>query len=240
MKRREHVFLRLKEEWKAQQKAVFVTLTYSDEHVPVKFAYNQERGAFPVFHFEKSIVQLWMKILRKTQPEPIKYYLVSEYGEKTLRPHYHAIIFNLQGSLEQITLALQKTWKFGLINVGTVTDASINYVAKYMINRYEVPEGFEKPFSLSSKGLGLEYVRKCLKWHKNDLSRNYMMSEGGVKHSLPRYYKEKIYSKVDRQKQQIIAEYLQNSKEEETENFNETFERNEIIKKRLKNSKSKF
>ena len=40
--------------------------------------------------------QLFMKRLRKAFPnDKIRFYAAGEYGPKTLRPHYHAILFGL-------------------------------------------------------------------------------------------------------------------------------------------------
>jgi len=60
----------------------FITLTYSDEFLPNDRSVN-------VRHF-----QLFMKKLRKRFGPNIRFYHCGEYGEKTSRPHYHALLFN--------------------------------------------------------------------------------------------------------------------------------------------------
>lgn len=62
----------------------FITLTYNDEHCSGQL--------------EKRDVQLFIKRLRfhlSKENIQIRYYLCGEYGPKTHRPHYHAIIFGL-------------------------------------------------------------------------------------------------------------------------------------------------
>lgn len=40
-----------------------------------------------------------------------------------------------------------------------------------------------------------------IKWHKDDLdNRMYMVIEGGKKISMPRYYKDKIYTEEERER----------------------------------------
>ena len=59
-----------------------------------------------------------------------------------------------------------------------------------------------------SKGIGKNYLtRSMVKWHKKDLTnRVYVTLKGGEKVSLPRYYKEKIYTQHERK---IIGAVMQ-------------------------------
>ena len=79
--RSEWIF-RLQQEYLVSSFSIFVTLTYDDEHVPLDFSVN------------KRDVQLFHKRLRKHFPSAdLRYYLVSEYGDHTFRPHYHGLYF---------------------------------------------------------------------------------------------------------------------------------------------------
>lgn len=61
----------------------FVTLTYDDDSYPVNGSLS------------KRDYQLFIKRLRKRFPDiKIRYLLCGEYGDQTLRPHYHMILFN--------------------------------------------------------------------------------------------------------------------------------------------------
>lgn len=77
--------------------AYFVTLTYNDDHVPVSYYGDPETGlAMPSLTLRKRDFQLFMKRLRKANPnDKIRFFAAGEYGDKTFRPHYHAIIFGL-------------------------------------------------------------------------------------------------------------------------------------------------
>lgn len=78
--------------------AYFVTLTYDDAHVPMSAYGHPVTGeAQPVLTLCKRDFQLFMKRLRKRiAPQGIRYFACGEYGSKTFRPHYHAIIFGLE------------------------------------------------------------------------------------------------------------------------------------------------
>lgn len=79
--------------------AYFVTLTYDDAHVPLSWYSDPETGeARQSMTLRKRDFQLFMKRLRKWQGDEanIRYFAAGEYGSNTLRPHYHAIIFDLR------------------------------------------------------------------------------------------------------------------------------------------------
>jgi len=142
----------------------------------------------------RSDVQNYFKRLRKTSKE-LKYYAVGEYGEKTNRPHYHAIVFNAEND------DISSNWKAGFTHLENVTQAAIHYVTKYMINR-KSDINRQKEFSLSSKGLGKSYVDVAGETHKKQMSDTVYYA-GGHKSTMPRYLKQKIF---DKEQLEIIAE----------------------------------
>lgn len=61
----------------------FVTLTYDDAHLPYKNGLQPRE------------LQLFMKRLRKCFPGvKVRFFACGEYGDISLRPHYHLILFN--------------------------------------------------------------------------------------------------------------------------------------------------
>lgn len=137
---------RLMQEEKVSSSAHFLTLTYSIQDVPItpkKF-----------MTIEKAEIQKFLKRLRKAHKDgrKIKYYCVGEYGGKTMRPHYHAIMFNVDLPL------VQQAWGLGHIHYGNVSGASIGYCLKYMAKRGKIPmhanDDRVPEFALMSKGLG--------------------------------------------------------------------------------------
>ena len=190
---------RLVKEGERSNSALFVTLTYNPEHIPLT-----KNGYMTL---DKTHLQLYFKRLRKENKkytnEKISYYAVGEYGSKNTRPHYHVIFFNAH------PLAIEKTWKvnnvdIGSIFIGSVSDASIGYTLKYMTKESKIPihqnDDRKKEFSLMSKGLGANYLtEQMVKWHKSDLQkRMYVPLKDGKKIAMPRYYKDKIYTEFDK------------------------------------------
>lgn len=174
---------RIMQELKDSSSAHFLTMTYNDSHVP-------EDGSLTVRD-----LQLFVKRLRKANSVPLRYYAVGEYGTKTQRPHYHAIMFNLD---QKISDRLSSYWQKGNCFIGDVQAASVNYVTKYVINRPGDYGDRAPPFSVMSRrpGLGSRYLSTHVGYHKDQI-RNYT-NVNGVKGRLPRFYKDKLYSPWER------------------------------------------
>lgn len=175
---------RLMQEYKHCNSAAFITLTYHPKFVP-------DKGV------TKRHLQLFMKRLRKKSGQRLRYYAVGEYGTKTGRPHYHLIIFNYVGN-ETFLSSIWSTRKgtpYGIVHIGRVTEASIVYCTKYIIQRGNQQNAqTHKPFMLCSRafGIGLWYLSEDMaKWHRtNGINYTFIHGEKG---RLPRYYKEKIW-----------------------------------------------
>lgn len=113
----------------------FLTLTYDDKHLPANYS------------IEVRELQLFMKRLRKSLPQSIRFFGVGEYGDETLRPHYHALIFNYFPDDQKFykksksgyniftSENLSKVWTFGNSWVGSVTYQSAAYVARYCMKK---------------------------------------------------------------------------------------------------------
>lgn len=144
----------------------------------------------------KKDVQDFFKRLRYYSPKKpkIKYYAAAEYGSDTKRPHYHIILFNADP--KNIDVA----WGMGSVYYGTVSAASVGYSLKYISKKGSIPihsrDDRLPEFSLMSKKLGANYLTPAMiEWHESDIeNRMYLNIEGGKKISMPRYYKDQIYT----------------------------------------------
>lgn len=96
--------------------AIFSTLTYDDKHLPPTL--------------ERRHLQLFFKRLRKRSGPNriIRFFASGEYGERTERAHYHAIIFGL--SVRDRDL-VQSAWSLGGTRSYNATPAAIAYTAGY-------------------------------------------------------------------------------------------------------------
>jgi len=97
----------------------FVTLTYEDKYLTWNHGNPQ---------LVKSDLQKWFKRVRKAGFK-FRYYAVGEYGSRTYRPHYHVLVF---GDVPEDVI--RSSWKFGMVHIGQVTQASVNYCLGYMVN----------------------------------------------------------------------------------------------------------
>lgn len=118
----------------------FLTLTYSDTHLPVDYSVHERDW------------QLFMKRLRKHAfPNLIRFFACGEYGEKSLRPHYHALVFNYdpddkvlfetspRGDKLYLSKKLQELWTYGMVTVGSLTYQSASYTARYAMKKISGP-----------------------------------------------------------------------------------------------------
>jgi len=182
---------RIQKEAERSSSAFFITLTYSPEHCPTT---NQN-----LMTLRLSDLQTFFKSLRKENKGKVKYYAVGEYGGKFKRPHYHLLIFNLD-----YDSIVENHWKKGSIYYGTITPASAAYCLKYMCKESKIPQwkgdNRLKEFATMSKKLGDNYLTpKTRYWHKIDLlNRCYIPIKDGGKIAMPRYYKEKIYTEMEK------------------------------------------
>lgn len=189
--------VRLGHELKLHNEASFITLTFEDDGV---------------IDVDKETCQLFLKRLRKAlQPKRIRYYLVSEYGERKSRPHYHGIIFGHDfskdwGSTEvrkglYTSPLLERAWGLGHVSTGSVTDASIRYVSNYVLSKEDAPKfmsletGEERPrlpvFALMSRkpGIGGAWIDR----HSGETYRDDDVVSGSFRRRPPRYYDQRTF-----------------------------------------------
>lgn len=181
---------RLLNEARQSSSAHFITLTYDTINVPIT------KSGF--MDLSRRDLQLFFKKLRKVNVHKIKYYVCGEYGGRTMRPHYHLLLFNAE------IRTVQDAWAKGSLHYGLVTDASVGYTLKYMCKSKRIPlhrnDDRIPEFSLMSKGLGLNYVTDdMIVWHHADKdNRMYCNLPDNKKIAMPRYYKQKIYTDEQR------------------------------------------
>lgn len=201
-KKNEWVF-RLNEELKVSPYSYFFTLTYRDNDLSYicSVPYKVE---FPCLN--KRDVQLFLKRLRKNTKIKFKYHICAEYGPNTLRPHYHGILFS-QKPLDLVSImnAWQHSDLVDKVFEPVGSRSAAGYVAKYICKAIFLPDylresdRYIKPFSLSSKGLGLTYLECNSQLVEKKISQNedYVVIDGH-KQSMPRYYRNKLFTPEQR------------------------------------------
>jgi hypothetical protein len=115
----------------------FVTLTYNDENYPHDHSVDPRE------------LQLYLKRLRKRFPRPLRYFAVGEYGDHTMRPHYHLALFGYPTCIYgQTTISksgnptccsncgqLYDAWGKGSIQNARLEPESCQYICGYVVKK---------------------------------------------------------------------------------------------------------
>lgn len=187
-------------EAKMHQSNIFLTLTYSD-------------AALTSPRLNYSHFQLFMKSLREritrdvTNTETIDrlyvpYMVTGEYGDKTKRPHWHAILFNYapedskyhyssdRGDKVYTSKLLQDLWGNGNIEFGSVTMDSAGYVARYsakkLVHGKDQDHDYHPIHKTSSRrAIGRSWIEK---YFEHPFNHGYVILPDGTHSKIPRYY----------------------------------------------------
>lgn len=107
----------------------------------------------PLFKYSDSLAEL--SDLQKS----VRYFISSEYGPKTFRPHYHGIIWTDSDLVaDYLQCSLSACWSMcspDRVDVSVVQSSAPNYVAGYVNSVINLPKilqlKFTRPFVLASK-----------------------------------------------------------------------------------------
>lgn len=133
--------------------SAFVTLTYRPEEVHVD---DKGRGVlWPV-----DIRNFLQRVRRSVGP--LTYVVVGEYGERSGRPHYHALLW-VPDIRTDVSRVVGEAWDVGFVHVGDISEASIAYTCAYVLKRMtseddERLEGRPPEFGRYSHGLGVPAI----------------------------------------------------------------------------------
>ena len=177
----------------------FVTLTYDDAHLPPFGSLDYK---------EPDDLQIFLKALRqKYAPRRIRFFGAGEYGDLG-RPHYHLLLFNhVFGDEKRWSVrncetvyrsdTLEKLWKKGQSEIGSVTFESAAYCAKYVQKdrdyspdpyfQFMLNSGLWRPdFGRMSRrpGIGKEFAEK----YASEIMLNDSVIVNGREVKPPKFY----------------------------------------------------
>lgn len=173
----------------------FFTLTYSDDYVPAdgvsKAHAHKFLKDFRYLYDKKYGRELtWNRNGDWHHQSKYKYVLVSEYGDKDYRPHYHGIVTNCDCWSDS---TLFDCWEYGFKDLKPANPSTIRYVFKYIAeedNRIIIRNGdgmvLPKPFHQFSKGIGKDYIFA----HANDIRKDRGVRIGAKVRPVSNYYKQ--------------------------------------------------
>ena len=233
--------LRIMHETSSHEANCFITLTYSEENLPMQ-------GQLVYGHFQD-----FMKRLRYHVRTPIRYYMCGEYGEKYDRPHFHAILFGHDFRDDRVLVTrtpngaiytsalLERVWSYGFCSIGDATIESAAYVAGYVTKKVtgknaeehymrvdgmtgeiyqKVPE-----FSNSSRdpAIGVGWLDK---YYPEVVNSGGVIVPGGMNMGVPRAYIKRLEARGDYQRDLLDITRL--SRTRCIEPNNNTYERHRI------------
>lgn len=194
----------------------FITLTYSDEFIPVN-----KKGIFTCSYFDLSrFIESLRKVFTRKGIRNIKYLASSEYGSRLNRPHYHICFFGLPlndleptgevsnlGHSYFVSKLVDKIWGKGIHKIGRVTYQSAGYVSRYTLKKVKKLDyeklGIEPERLFMSKGIGKKYFEENKeRIYKYDVI-NLNTDKGLLKLQPPRYF-DRLYEKQNSEHLQEI------------------------------------
>lgn len=246
-------------EAKCHETNCFITLTYDDQHLP------------PNGSLVKEDFQKFMKRLRRgiengrvnaqgnrqnNRRNTVRYFACSEYGEQSLRPHYHACLFGFDFSDKKLWARrdgvelyrsdqLSKLWPYGYSTIGEVTEQSAGYVARYTLGKLAGRDGKdiydrtgrekEKLYMSLKPGIGTEWYKR----NKGELYRDdAIVNRGGRLQKIPRYY-DKLYERENSQHRLEVSKFKRRVRARDKNPEINTYE-HRLLAEEYKNFKVKF
>lgn len=172
---------------------LFITLTYNDRHLPSDGVRKD--------HCQSFLKRLRINLNRYLGYDVnLRYFLCSEYGSKTCRPHYHVLLYNFPSldTLKRSLSIIERSWsyvvakevskdyssdykfydihskrwrvRYGFVHVQMAQGSHVKYAMKYMRKDAPVPDGSNDVFFLSSRRRGLGY--QWLEEHMEEYRKN--------------------------------------------------------------------
>ena len=161
----------------------FVTLTLSDDYI------NEDKSL---------LIRRFLERIRKYHGVSVRHWIISEYGERTNRFHYHGLFFDIPFHRTQ----LLKYWKYGHIVIKPITPRRISYITQYVNknlknSRFPLEDPRYKQRIWCSKGLGsaVGLDKKVTSHLRLDGTVSpFMLNPSGRLTAIPRYLREKFFN----------------------------------------------
>lgn len=228
----------------------FVTLTYSDDHLP-------RNGGLVKRHYQN-----FMKRLRKKYGAGIRYFHCGEYGDASNRPHYHAILYgvdfiqdrtfhtrNQQGDTIWRSETLDALWGHGNTSIGSVSFETAAYTARYILKKVtgdRAAAHYERVDETTGEIVSIqpEYITMSLKpaiglnWYrqfKSDVFPDDFVVMRGKTMPPPRYYYNRLSQEDERAAARIKFQRIRRASKNKEDNTPERL----AVKRQVKESQIK-
>lgn len=178
----------------------FVTLTYSEDYVPVTDSGHRTLAKRDLQGFMKRL-RINME-RRKKRKYPLRFFACGEYGSHgTQRPHYHIIIFGAHHMDRDFIESCIRAWsepvrpglrqgdtpQFGSVVIEPMTDKSIAYTAGYVMKKMIQPVRKHKIIA-SSLDVGFKrytFDKRVVDRKQSDKDENGVVAEFRLMSRMP-------------------------------------------------------
>ena len=192
-------------------RTMFLTITYDDEHVPHSSYVQPETGEIrDILTLSPRDFTLFMKRLRyyyfEKYKKELRFFACGEYGSSTFRPHYHAIVFNLDlDDLKEVKKSrsgfplyqsdlVDKAWDKGYVLLSDNNWQTSAYTARYIMKKQKGDDAdfydeynVEPEFVRMSRMPGI--ARQYYDDHKKDIYKNdEIILNDGMTVKPPKYF----------------------------------------------------
>ena len=202
--------IRLYEEYKENNKAEFVTLSFSPEaieklenEIKEKKYKGIQGDEIDVNLLASYAIRMYTERWRKKYKKAQRHWFITELGHKNSeRIHLHGIIWNTTNTPgDEFKQDIIEKWKYGNVWIGQyVNGKTINYITKYITKLDTYHKGYKQKI-ITSKGIGKGYIQseqaKRNQFKGPETNTTYKAANGYVI-ELPRYYKDKLYTEEEK------------------------------------------
>lgn len=205
---------RMEMELPYHKNAWFLTLTYDNEHVPYRYTYDKLTGEVITENLslcDEDMQKFWKRLRRwleyhERNEEALMYFQAGEYGSKTHRPHYHAIVYSLPIQQDELKTYkkekgytyynvdwITKLWSMGHVVIAAAEWKNMAYTARYTTKKvygkagqeYYQELGITPERCMMSKGIGQRYYFE----HRDEIyAKDSIQLANGKTCKPPRYF----------------------------------------------------
>lgn len=221
--------VRIIHEAQMHERSAFLNLTYEDRHLPANNSLNYDH-----------LVDFWKRVrkhLWKKQRIRLRYYAVGEYGDISMRPHYHAALFGHDFTDDQIEVRpgpnrlwtsplLRQLWGWGNVAVGTLNFQTARYTASYMMKKLRAKQKYVRidedtgelielaqPRAFMSRNLGKSWWEK---YHHQVIAHDHVIINGR-RQKPPKAYDRWLKARSEIAAEMIKDQRLRHAKEQTEE-----------------------
>lgn len=153
--------------------AFFCTFTFSEEGNEARDV--EDRGSVYVRE-----AQLLLRRIRE-RCGPCRYFVVGELGERSGRPHYHAMLF-VPGGADFDKDELAACWPYGFVHLGFCEPASAGYLVSYVTKGISGRGGLKAEFARMSlrPGIGVPGLDPLVEWCQSRAGARFIAETGDV------------------------------------------------------------